>query len=68
MGVGDPAVKKAVMLLYQLPELPTEAQLLAIAEQWRHYRSVACHYLLRSKFGPGVSSGWPSQMPRPLSY
>ena len=68
LGVGDPAIKKAVMRLYDLPELPTEKQLLDIAEPWRPYRSIACHYLLRSKFGLGVSTGWPSQMPRPLNY
>jgi DNA-3-methyladenine glycosylase II len=68
LGIGDPAIKKAVMRLYNLPELPTEEQLIKIAEPWRPYRTMACHYLLRSKFGPGVSNGWPSQMPRPLNY
>ena len=68
LGVGDPAIKKAVMRLYKLETLPTEDELLKIAEPWQPYRTLACHYLLRSKFGPGVSSGWPSQMPRPLNY
>jgi DNA-3-methyladenine glycosylase II len=68
LGVGDPAIKKAVMRLYKLETLPTEIELLKIAEPWRPYRTLACHYLLRSKFGPGVSSGWPSQMPRPINY
>ena len=68
LGVGDPAIKKAVMRLYNLPALPTEDELIKIAAPWRPYRTMACHYLLRSKYGPGVSSGWPSQMPRPLSY
>jgi DNA-3-methyladenine glycosylase II len=68
LGVGDPAIKKAVMRLYKLETLPTESELLKIAEPWTPYRTLACHYLLRSKFGPGVSSGWPSQMPRPLNY
>ncbi len=68
LGVGDPAIKKAVMRLYNLPNLPTEAELMRIAEPWRPFRTIACHYLLRSKFGPGVSAGWPSGMPRPLVY
>jgi DNA-3-methyladenine glycosylase II len=68
LGAGDPAIKKAVMRLYQLNALPTEDELLKIAAAWQPYRTLACHYLLRSKFGPGVSSGWPSQMPRPLNY
>ncbi len=68
LGVGDPAIKKAVMRLYKLETLPTENELLKIAEPWQPYRTLACHYLLRSKFGPGVSSGWPSQMPRPIDY
>ena len=68
LGVGDPAIKKAIMRLYHLHTLPTEDELIAIAEPWRPYRTLACHYLLRSTYGPGVSSGWPSQMPRPLIY
>jgi DNA-3-methyladenine glycosylase II len=68
LGKGDPAIKKAVMRLYEVSALPTEQELERIAEPWRPYRTLACHYLLRSKFGPGVSSGWPSQMPRPLKY
>jgi DNA-3-methyladenine glycosylase II len=68
LGSGDPAIKKAAMRLYNLPVLPTEKELAVIAEPWRPYRTLACHYLLRSKYGPGVSSGWPSQMPRPVRY
>ncbi|MFM9838446.1 MAG: DNA-3-methyladenine glycosylase family protein [Cyclobacteriaceae bacterium] len=68
LGKGDPAIKKAVMRIYQLKALLTEEELETISKPWRPYRTLACHYLLRSKYGPGVSSGWPSQMPRPLQY
>ena len=68
LGSGDPAIKKAVMRLYHLEELPSEEDLNKIAEPWKPYRTMACHYLLRSRFGPGVSQAWPSGMPRPISY
>ncbi len=68
LAVGDPAVRKAVMRLYNLPALPTETELTKLALPWQPYRTLACHYLLRSKFGPGVSPAWPSSMPRPLAY
>jgi len=68
LGAGDPAIKKAVMRLYKLKTTPAESELIKISEPWRPFRTLACHYLLRSRFGPGVSSGWPSQMPRPIKY
>jgi DNA-3-methyladenine glycosylase II len=42
---GDLALRKAVRAAYQLDHLPTEQELLAIAEKWRPYRSLATGYL-----------------------
>jgi DNA-3-methyladenine glycosylase II len=42
---GDLALRKAVRAAYQLGRLPTEEEVLAIAEKWRPYRSLATSYL-----------------------
>jgi DNA-3-methyladenine glycosylase II len=42
---GDLVLRKTVQRLYQLDHLPSEAEVLAIAEKWRPYRSVATSYL-----------------------
>ena len=47
LPVGDFGVRAAVRDLYRLSDLPTPAQLTAIAEPWRPYRSVASWYLWR---------------------
>lgn len=48
LPVGDYGVRKGAMLLYGLPELPKPAQLEALAEPWRPWRSVASWYLWRA--------------------
>lgn len=48
MAVDDLGLRKAMMQLYELPEMPKPAQMLAIAEQWQPYRSIASWYLWRS--------------------
>ena len=48
MAVGDLGIRRAVMIAYQLEELPDPAKLTELAEPWRPYRSVACRYLWRS--------------------
>jgi DNA-3-methyladenine glycosylase II len=48
LPVGDLGIRRAVMLQYGLPQLPTPAELEEIAEPWRPYRTVACEYLWRS--------------------
>lgn len=48
LAVGDLGIRRAVMLRYGLPALPSPAQLEAIAEPWRPYRSLACRFLWRS--------------------
>jgi DNA-3-methyladenine glycosylase II len=42
---GDLALRKAVRDAYQLDRLPTEQEVLAIAEKWRPFRSLATAYL-----------------------
>jgi DNA-3-methyladenine glycosylase II len=48
---GDLALRRAVKRLYGLAHLPSESELLAIAERWRPYRSLAAAYLFESEFG-----------------
>jgi len=45
---GDLALRKAMRGAYQLDHLPTPAEVLAIAERWRPYRSLATLYLFRA--------------------
>ena len=42
---GDLALRKAVQIAYRLPHLPSQQEVLAIAEKWRPYRSLATSYL-----------------------
>jgi DNA-3-methyladenine glycosylase II len=57
---GDLALRKAVRVSYQLDHLPSQQEVLAIAEKWRPYRSLATSYLFSSAFepaGPAAVSG-----------
>ena len=47
---GDLALRKAVRATYRLDHLPTEEEVLAIAEKWRPYRSLATAYLFSAAF------------------
>jgi DNA-3-methyladenine glycosylase II len=47
---GDLALRKAVRRVYHLDHLPSEAEVLAIAEKWRPYRSLATSYLFASAY------------------
>jgi DNA-3-methyladenine glycosylase II len=49
---GDLALRKAVQAAYRLGRLPTEEEVLAIAEKWRPYRSLATSYLFSAAFEP----------------
>jgi len=42
---GDLALRKAVQTAYRLDHLPSQQEVLAIAEKWRPYRSLATSYL-----------------------
>jgi DNA-3-methyladenine glycosylase II len=47
---GDLALRKAVRASYGLDHLPAEQEMLAIAEKWRPYRSLATAYLFSAAF------------------
>jgi DNA-3-methyladenine glycosylase II len=49
---GDLALRKAVQSAYQLDHLPAQQEVLAIAEKWRPYRSLATSYLFSTAFEP----------------
>jgi len=49
---GDLALRKAVQAAYQLDHLPTQEEVLAIAEKWRPYRSLATSYLFSAAVEP----------------
>jgi DNA-3-methyladenine glycosylase II len=47
---GDLALRKAIRDAYQLDRLPSEQEVLALAEKWRPFRSLATSYLFASAF------------------
>ena len=47
---GDLALRKAIRDTYQLDGLPSEDEVVAIAEKWRPFRSLATSYLFSSAF------------------
>jgi DNA-3-methyladenine glycosylase II len=47
---GDLALRKAIRDAYELDRLPSEQEVLAIAEKWRPFRSLATSYLFASAF------------------
>ena len=49
---GDLAFRKAVQAAYQLDHLPSQQEVLAVAEKWRPYRSLATSYLFSAAFEP----------------
>ena len=58
---GDLALRKAVQRAYQLDQLPSQQEVLAIADRWRPYRSLATSYLFSAAFEP---AGAPPAAPR----
>jgi len=48
LAVGDLGIRRAVERAYGLPALPTAAELEALAEPWRPYRTAACLVLWHS--------------------
>jgi DNA-3-methyladenine glycosylase II len=49
---GDLALRKAAQRAYGLDHLPSEQEVLDIAEKWRPYRSLATSYLFASSYEP----------------
>ncbi len=54
---GDLALRRAVERAYEFDHLPTEDEMLQLAERWRPYRSLAVSYLFASEFENGSGSG-----------
>jgi DNA-3-methyladenine glycosylase II len=48
---GDLALRKAIQRAYGLDHLPSQAEVVAIAEAWRPHRSLAVNYLFASAYG-----------------
>jgi DNA-3-methyladenine glycosylase II len=48
MPIGDLGIRKAIQILYSLPQLPTPSSMLAISLPWKPYRSIATWYLWKS--------------------
>jgi DNA-3-methyladenine glycosylase II len=53
---GDLALRKAIQVAYHLDHRPSEREVLAIAEKWRPYRSLATSYLFSAAFEPSNES------------
>jgi DNA-3-methyladenine glycosylase II len=51
---GDLALRRTVMGAYGFDHLPTEDEMVALAEPWRPYRSLAVSYLFASEFEEGI--------------
>jgi DNA-3-methyladenine glycosylase II len=54
---GDLALRKAVQRAYRLDHLPSQPEVVAIAENWRPYRSLATSYLFSSAFDGTTPAG-----------
>jgi DNA-3-methyladenine glycosylase II len=52
LAAGDLGIRKAIMLAYRLPELPSPEQVTEMAESWRPWRTIACRLLWRSLDAP----------------
>jgi DNA-3-methyladenine glycosylase II len=49
---GDLALRKAVRIAYRLDHLPSQEEMLEIAEKWRPFRSLATSYLFAAALEP----------------
>jgi DNA-3-methyladenine glycosylase II len=53
---GDLALRKAIQAAYRLDHLPAQDEVLAIAEKWRPYRSLATSYLFSAALESAAAS------------
>ena len=51
---GDLALRHAVEHAYGFDHLPTEQEMVRVAERWRPYRSLAVSYLFAAEFEKGT--------------
>ena len=56
---GDLALRKAIQAAYQLDRLPTQQEVLDIADKWRPYRSLATSYLFSAAYSRPSHPPWP---------
>ena len=49
---GDLALRKVIRRLYGMDHLPSQQEVLALAERWRPYRSLATSYLFQAASDP----------------
>jgi DNA-3-methyladenine glycosylase II len=61
---GDLALRKAIQAAYGLDHRPSQEEVLAIAEKWRPYRSLATSYMFSAAFEPAEAPP-PGPRPRP---
>jgi DNA-3-methyladenine glycosylase II len=61
---GDLALRKALRTVYRLDHLPPEEEVLAIAERWRPYRSLATAYLFSAAFAESQALAAPAHPPQ----
>jgi DNA-3-methyladenine glycosylase II len=47
---GDVALRRAIVRAYDFDHLPTDEEMLELAERWRPYRSLAVSYLFASEY------------------
>jgi DNA-3-methyladenine glycosylase II len=47
---GDLTIRRALKKVYGLDHMPTEQEMLQIAERWRSYRSLVVYYLFASEW------------------
>ena len=52
---GDLALRRTVKRAYGLDHLPTDDEMLQIAERWRPYRSLAVSYLFAAEYEPAIA-------------
>ncbi|MDP9319072.1 MAG: hypothetical protein M3O94_08400 [Actinomycetota bacterium] len=53
---GDLALRRAVERSYRFDHLPTDDEMLQLAERWRPYRSLAVSYLFASEYDEPTSA------------
>jgi DNA-3-methyladenine glycosylase II len=51
---GDLALRRSIERLYGFDHLPTEEEMVQLAERWRPYRSLAVSYLFASEYDKGT--------------
>jgi len=51
---GDLALRKSIRSLYKMDHLPSQQEVLQLAERWRPYRSLATSYLFQAAFDPAT--------------